>query len=237
MRVTSRLLLSLSLCSAVVVGLGGCAVLERLGVDIPSGPELTADALPGSASPEVETTPAEETLTEMAPEGLAVPGCDTLYSPELTTALMEELRVNQGDTSEGSVGFGTTNAALAGLLSAVRFDLKISCTWYLPDSESVSVSSIAIVGGDTASSVENVLRALDATQTGNGAGILWDLEQTASQKSPDFIATEAHFLVDTPCPSSLAEAACAVWVSTNYTFGQAHPLTIDAAAQLGVLGE
>jgi len=168
---------------------------------------------------------------EMAPEGLAVPGCDTLYSRELTAALVEQLRVNQGDTSEGAVGFGTTNSDLADLLSAVRFDLKISCTWYLPGSESVSVTSIAIVAG------ESVLRILEATQSRNGAGILWDLEKPASQESPDFIATEAHFLVDTPCPSSLAETTCAVWVSTNYTFGQAQTLTVDAATQMGILGE
>ena len=237
MRVPSRLFLSLSLCSAVVVGLGGCAVLERLGVNVSPDPALTADAPLDSSSPEAETSPADETLMEMAPEGLAVPGCDTLYSPELTTALLEELRVNQGDTSEGAVGLGTTNPDLAGLLSAVRFDLKISCTWYLPGSESVSVTSIAIVGGDTASSVESVLRILDATQTRTGAGILWDLDKPASQESPDFIATEAHFLVDAPCPSSLAEATCAVWVSTNRTFGQAQILTVDAANQMGILGE
>lgn len=237
MRVTSRLLLSLSLCSAVVAGLGGCAVLERFGVDVSPDPALTADTPLDSPGSDAESSLADETLMEMAPEGLAVPGCDTLYSPELTAALVEQLRVNQGDTSEGAVGFGTTNSDLADLLSAVRFDLKISCTWYLPGSESVSVTSIAIVGGDTASSVESVLRILEATQSRNGAGILWDLEKPASQESPDFIATEAHFLVDTPCPSSLAEATCAVWVSTNYTFGQAQTLTVDAATQMGILGE
>jgi hypothetical protein len=28
-----------------------------------------------------------------------------------------------------------------------------------------------------------------------------------------------------------------VWVSTNYTFGQAQTLTVDAATQMGILGE
>ena len=73
MRVPSRLFLSLSLCSAVVVGLGGCAVLERLGVNVSPDPALTADAPLDSSSPEAETSPADETLMEMAPEGLAVP--------------------------------------------------------------------------------------------------------------------------------------------------------------------
>jgi hypothetical protein len=139
-----------------------------------------------------------------------------------------------GDTSEGVVGFGTTNPELVTILSAVRSDVRISCTWYLPASESVSVTSIAILGGDAAAKVSGLLSGLETTRSDVGGGTLWNIAEATSGESPDFIATEAHFMVDTPCPSTLAEETCVVWVSTNYTFGAAQALTLDAASHLGV---
>jgi hypothetical protein len=105
------------------------------------GAESTGEA---STTGEAEA----EADTEVVEEGLTVPTCDTLYSADLTTQLLEELRSNFGDTSEGNVGYGTTNQDLVPLLTGVRNDLRISCTWYLPASESVSVTSVAIVSGD-----------------------------------------------------------------------------------------
>ena len=75
-----------------------------------------------------------------------------MYSPELTATLLEELRTNVGDTSEGDFGYGTTNQELIPQLKNVRTDLRISCTWYLPASESVSVTS---VGASRAGGPEN----------------------------------------------------------------------------------
>jgi|TARA_B110000305_G_C19398248_1_gene618676 hypothetical protein len=140
-----------------------------------------------------------------------------------------------GDTSEGVVGFGTTNPELVAILSAVRGDVRTSCTWYLPASETVSVTSIAILGSNAAKSVSGLLNGLDTTRSSTGGGTLWDIAQATSGESPDFIATESHFVVDAPCPTTLAEETCAIWISTNYTFGAARILTLDAASHLGVV--
>jgi len=144
------------------------------------------------------------------------------------------LRSNFGDTSEGNVGYGTTNQDLVPLLTSVRSDLRISCTWYLPASESVSVTSVAIVSGEVLDDVAGVLQGVGAGSAEAGGGTLFTIDSATSDESPDYIATEAHFLVDIPCPASLAEDSCGAWVTTNYAFGQAQPLTLDAAGTLGV---
>ena len=86
-----------------------------------------------------------------------------------------------------------------------------------------------------ASGVGNLLNGLDTTRSSTGGGTLWDIAQATSGESPDFIATESHFVVDAPCPTTLAEETCAIWISTNYTFGAARILTLDAASHLGVV--
>jgi hypothetical protein len=141
-----------------------------------------------------------------------------------------------GDTSEGDFGYGTTNPELVSLLKNVRSDLRISCTWYLPASESVSVTSLAVVIPEDAAAITAALGSTGATQQETGGGVLWLIDSTTSDESADFIATEAHFLASVPCPSSLAETSCTAWVSTNYAFGQAETLTLDAAKNLDVFG-
>ncbi|MCF8548823.1 MAG: hypothetical protein K9G03_02455 [Pontimonas sp.] len=234
----ARVFAPFALASAVVLGLSGCSVLEDWGV-LNSAESTAEDAAPSEEEPTTgsDATPeseGEEAAAEVVDEGLSVPTCDTMYSPELSATLLEELRTNVGDTSEGDFGYGTTDPDLVPLLKNVRSDLKISCTWYLPASESVSVTSVAIVGGDVLRDVTSVLRTAGAGSAEAGGGTLYTFDSTTSDESPDYIATEAHFLVDIPCPASLAEESCGAWVSTNYAFGKAQPLTLDAARTLGV---
>lgn len=227
-----RRLASLTAVTTAALVLSGCSVLESLGL--------------GSA----EETVIEETVTEIVdgiqegnpdetgavddPSGLAVPTCDTLFSEAQTARLQNAGRINQGDTSEGDYGWGTTNLELVSVLKDARRDLRVSCTWPLPASESVSVTSVAIIGGDAEAEIRGVLAGTSATQRTVGGGDLWDIEKTTSEVSPDFIATESHFITQVPCPSSLADTRCAVWVTTNYAFGAAEDLTIDAATTLGI---
>lgn len=96
------------------------------------------------------------------------------------------------------------------------------------------MTSVAIVSGEVLGDVAAVLREVGAGSAEAGGGTLYTIDSTTSDESPDYIATEAHFLVDVPCPASLAEESCGAWVTTNYTFGQAQPLTLDAARTLGV---
>ena len=237
MSTRARVVAPIALASALVLGLSGCSVLEDWGVlnsadSVEEAPDAAGEEA-AEATGETSTGEAEAE-TEVVDEGLTVPTCDTLYSADLTAQLLEELRSNFGDTSEGNVGYGTTNQDLVPLLTGVRSDLRISCTWYLPASESVSVTSVAIVSGDVLDDVAGVLRGMGAGSAEAGGGTLFTIDQATSDESPDYIATEAHFLVDVPCPASLAEDSCGAWVTTNYAFGQAQPLTLDAARTLGV---
>ncbi len=234
MALRARSVLTLTFLGSLVVGLGGCSVLDSLGLGTPSGPVATEEVPVETPTPEGVAEAPENVSAEEA-DGPKVPPCESLYSPAQTEALLGELRVNMGDTSEGVVGFGTTNPELVAILSAVRGDVRTSCTWYLPASETVSVTSIAILGSNAAKSVSGLLNGLDTTRSSTGGGTLWDIAQASSGESPDFIATESHFVVDAPCPTTLAEETCAIWISTNYTFGAARILTLDAASHLGVV--
>lgn len=238
MSLRARIVAPFALASAIVLGASGCSVLEDWGVlnsaDNASEDAPNADAEAGTDVGSTPDASDEEADAEVVDEGLSVPTCETMYSPELTATLLEELRTNVGDTSEGDFGYGTTNQELVPLLKNVRSDLRISCTWYLPASESVSVTSVAILSGDVAREVAGILRTSNAGRAEAGGGALYTFDSTTSDESPDYIATEAHFLVDVPCPASLAEESCGAWVTTNYAFGKAQPLTLDAARTLGV---
>jgi len=227
-----------ALASAVILGLSGCSVLEDWGIlnsaDSTTEESTSADEAPATETESSSETTTEETEEEVVDEGLSVPTCETMYSADLSTTLLEELRTNVGDTSEGDFGYGTTNQELIPLLKAVRSDLRISCTWYLPASESVSVTSVAIVSGEVLGDVTAVLRASGAGSAEAGGGTLYTFDSTTSDESLDYIATEAHFVVEVPCPASLAEETCGAWVSSNYAFGEAQPLTLDAARTLGI---
>lgn len=221
----AKRLMPLSALVGSVVLLSGCSVLEDWGV-LPAVESVVEDI----ATPDEDAAPTEleEALT---PEdtGFVIPTCDELFSAGQTGALIAQERVNMGDTSEGDYGYGTTNPELVGLLKNVRTDLRISCTWYLPASESGSVTSLAVVNPDEAAAVSAALESLGATQQETGGGVLWNIDSTTSDESADYLATEAHFLASVLCPSSLAETSCTAWVSTNYAFGQAETLTLDAA--------
>ena len=229
--------LALPLVLALVLGSAGCSVLEGFGLGTNTTTatveaDSTTDQSPDADTPADEETPAPEAVAE-----LAVPTCDAMYSEAITTAFLDEERVSRGDTSDGDFGFGTTNIELVSALKNVRSDLHISCLWYLPASESVSVTSVAIIGGETRSTVELVLGETQASKQETGGGTLWTIDSTTSDVSPEYIATEAHFLADITCPSTLAETECAAWVTTNYAFGESTPLTLDAARQLGVYSD
>jgi len=221
-----RRLSSLSLVATAALVLTGCALFGG------TEGEVEEEILAGETTTDQSAGENPEGTT---PSGIAVPTCDTIYSQAQTSALLGEVRVNIGETSEGDFGYGTTNRELVSVLKNVRRDLRISCTWYLPASESVSVTSVAIVSGDIETDVNRVLAASGATKEDLAGGVLWTFDSTSSNESPDFIATEAHFVTPVPCPSSLADTTCALWVSSNYAFGSARTLTLDAATQLGVL--
>jgi hypothetical protein len=221
----SRRALPLGVVLSAVIALSGCSVLEAVGIG------QSVDA-PVDDVDTVEVAPAEEPVeTPAADTGFVLPTCDTLYSTDQNAALLEQLRVNQGDTSDGDFGYGTTNLELVGLLKAVRGDLRISCTWYLPASESASVTSLAIIAPDAERTVAGLLAEAGALESSVGGGTLWTIESAASE---DYITTEAHFMAPVACPASLAETTCIGWFSTIYSFGQAENLTVDAARNLGV---
>lgn len=229
MRTTANTLMSIGVLVASATVLSGCSVLEDWGL-VPAVESVVEDIATVDEAAEGEDALGPEDT------GFVIPTCDQLFSAGQTAALVDQSRVNMGDTSEGDFGYGTTNPELVGLLKNVRSDLRISCTWYLPASESVSVTSVAVVIPEDAASITAALGSSGATQQETGGGVLWIIDSTTSDESADFIATEAHFLALVPCPSSLAETSCTAWVSSNYAFGQAETLTLDAAKNLDVFG-
>lgn len=231
MRPTAKTLMPIAVLVGSALGLTGCSVLQDWGL-LPADEIVVDEAVTTD-----ETTAPAEGEDAGAPEdtGFVIPSCDALFSASQTSALTDQSRVNIGDTSEGDFGYGTTNPELVGLLKSIRSDLRISCTWYLPASESVSVTSVAVVIPEDAAAVTAALGAAGATEQETGGGVLWNIDSTTSDESADYIATESHFLVPVPCPSSLAETSCTAWFSTNYAFGQAETLTLDAAKNLGAL--
>lgn len=223
---------SLALMTGAALVLSGCSVLEGLGLG--SSEETAIEETVTEVVEGLDNGDADAAQSAEESAGLAVPTCDSLYSTELTATLQNAGRTNDGDTSEGDFGWGTTNVDLVSVLKNVRRDLRVSCTWYLPASESASVTSVAIIGGDAESDIRGFLQEVSSSTTDIGGGTLWNIDSTTSDVSPDFIATESHFVTEVPCPSSLADTSCAVWVTTNYSFGEAETLTVDAATQLGV---
>jgi hypothetical protein len=231
MRPTAKKLTPIAVLVASAAVLSGCSVLEDWGL-LPASESVVEEVAPSDDASNAEGEDAPDALDT----GFVIPTCDGLFSASQTSALIDQSRVNMGDTSEGDFGYGTTNPELVSLLKNVRSDLRISCTWYLPASESVSVTSLAVVIPEGAAAITAALASTGATQQETGGGVLWTIDSTTSDESSDFIATEAHFLASVPCPSSLAETSCTAWVSTNYAFGQAETLTLDAAKNLDVFG-
>jgi hypothetical protein len=231
MRPTAKKLTPIAVLVASAAVLSGCSVLEDWGL-LPASESVVEEVAPSDDASTAEGEDAPDALDT----GFVTPTCDGLFSAGQTSALVDQSRVNMGDTSEGDFGYGTTNPELVSLLKNVRSDLRISCTWYLPASESVSVTSLAVVIPEGAAAITAALASTGATQQETGGGVLWTIDSTTSDESSDFIATEAHFLASVPCPSSLAETSCTAWVTTNYAFGQAETLTLDAAKNLDVFG-
>lgn len=224
-----RKLLPLSLISATVLFLPACSVLEDWGV-LPSNTSSTEivdeEITPVDVPEDVAPVPTEE--------GFSLPDCDNLYSTSINTALLGDARVNFGETSEGDFGYGTTQGDLIKILQNVRSDLKISCTWVLQSSgESASVTSAAVIKAEVERDVRRFLTGSGGTGEDLGGGYVWTVESPLSQVSPDVEVTEVHYLAAITCPASVTDQECVLWVSTNYSFGEARELTLDAAENLG----
>lgn len=228
-----RALITPLLLVGLVSSVSACQALDSL---VGGTPEESAET---SATPEETTEPtpdtaAEEETVEVTAEQGAVPSCDTIYSDGLVVAFGEEGRILEGDISQDGYGYGTTNQELVAVIEAVREDLRVSCTWYLPP-EFSSTTTVAILPTADIASVEATLTEIAGSQAALGAGNIWKLEETSSNESGDYTANEAHFVSQTPCPSSLAETECSIWIASTNSAGSAEELTRDAATVFGAL--
>jgi hypothetical protein len=225
--VIGALALSLTACQALDSLVGGLGDQGAETVD------QTAETTDTTAE-DAPTDTAETQTAEVTPERGPVPSCDTIYSDAQVVAFTEEGRVSEGDISADGYGYGTTNPDLVTVLAGVRNDLRISCTWYLPP-EFSSTTSMAILSTEAMAAVEGLLGEVADSQTALGAGQLWKLESSSSNISGEYIANESHYIVDTPCPSSLAETSCKLWVGSTNSAGSSEELTRDAATVFGAL--
>jgi hypothetical protein len=182
----------------------------------------------------VDDTPVEPT-PDVATEEDVVPDCQTMYSAGVLAAFSDEGRELIPQDPAAGYGWGSVNQDLVKILQDVRSDLTVSCTWYLPASESGSTTTVAIIASELLPDIETALRADQGSRESLGEGTLWKLDQTSSNISGEFDANETHFLVSTTCPASLAEPECTLWISSTYSFGSSERLTRDAAEVLGKL--
>ena len=215
---------------AGVLTLSSCSVIDQL-VGEPTEVEQGEAIIEGEA---IEEAPVEETPEEVAEEDV-VPDCDTMYSTGILSAFADEGRELIPQDPAAGYGWGSVNQDLVKILVDVRSDLKVSCTWYLPASESGSTTTVAIISSEFLPDIESALRADQGSRESLGDGTLWKLDQTSSNISGEFDANETHFLVSTTCPASLAEPECTLWIASTFSFGSSERLTRDAAEVLGKL--
>jgi len=215
---------------AGVLTLSSCSVFDQLVGETPEVDQV-------EVVDDVDT--AEEAPVEEAPEVVAeedvVPDCDTMYSAGVISAFADQGRELIPQDPQAGYGWGSVNQDLVRILQDVRSDLKVSCTWYLPASESGSTTTVAIISSEFLPDIESALRADQGSRESLGEGSLWKLDQTSSNISGDFDANETHYLVSTTCPTSLAEPECTLWVASTFSFGSSERLTRDAAEMLGKL--
>lgn len=223
--------------------LSGCATVEGLFGDVSAlfGQEEQAATDP-SDSPDTDTQSSEETEvaeqeaadTDAPAVVAAVPACADMYSADQRSAFESEGRQPEGDRSGEGYNYGTTNQDLIAVLEAVRDDLSVSCTWYLPP-EFGSTTTIAVVATERVGDVQTTLSGIADSETTLGGGTIWTLDSSSSNISGEYIANEAHFIAPTPCPQSLAETECSVWITSTNSAGSSEELTRDAAAVFGAL--
>ena len=215
---------------AGVLTLSSCSVIDQL-VGEPTEVEQVGAVDEGDA---IDEAPVEET-PEVAAEEDVVPDCDTMYSTGILSAFADEGRELIPQDPAAGYGWGSVNQDLVKILVDVRSDLKVSCTWYLPASESGSTTTVAIISSEFLPDIESALRADQGSRESLGDGTLWKVDQTSSNISGEFDANETHFLVSTTCPASLAEPECTLWIASTFSFGSSERLTRDAAEVLGKL--
>lgn len=197
-----------ALTVAALLALAGCA-----GPDpntLPSSPDA-----PASASPTPDADSGIDPGDGDTDDVVALPGCDEIYSPELTAELTDEGRESLGDTAAaGAGGWGSGDSVIVALLQGAME--RVSCSWILPFSESGSTTTIIRIDDATADFVAEHLTDT-AGFTGSSAlgGQLYTLVVDG-----DFPYSEAHLIVD------------GLLVATEAFGGDAEPLTLDAGAQL-----
>jgi hypothetical protein len=227
-----RVLVALTLVG--VLTLSSCSVFDQLVGESPEAAQTETDQ--ESVSGDADDTPDEATPDVVVVEAEdVVPDCASMYSAGLQSAFADDGREPIGDRSGSGYSWGSVNDDLVKILQEVRSDLRVSCTWVMPASESASTTTIAIFATELLPDIEAALREEEASPESLGDGQLWKLDQTSSSISGEFDANETHFLVTTTCPASLAEPECTLWVATTFSFGSSERLTRDAAEMLGKL--
>lgn len=228
-RLAPRVVIAAAL--AGVLTLSSCSVIDQL---VGATPEVEQVDVVDDVDSTDEAESVDAIPEEVAEEDV-VPGCDTMYSAGVLAAFSEQGRELIPQDPAAGYGWGSVNQDLVKILQDVRSDLKVSCTWYLPASESGSTTTVAIISSEFLPDIESALRADQGARESLGDGTLWKLDQTSSNISGDFDANETHYLVSTTCPASLAEPECTLWIASTYSFGSSERLTRDAAEVLGKL--
>lgn len=162
--------------------------------------------------PSVEASPSESAeASTPAVEPIALPDCDSIYSPAVVTALTGEGRSSLGDVSApGMGGWGTGEPSVEAILAAI--DERVSCTWILPATESGSTTSVARLDDASRASLVAAFGAAGFTATGDRFTI--EVESEVGSYN------ETHVFADE------------FWIGSFFSGGDSALLTDDAAEQL-----
>lgn len=162
----------------------------------------------GSAEP-------EEPAATDEPVPVALPTCDTLYSPTLTDELTDEGRTSEGDTAAaGAGGWGSGDPTMVATLQGAAD--RVSCTWILPNSSSGSTTTVVRLDEATSASLQtHLVDVAGFTEATVGTSTLYTLSVEG-----DFPYSEAHLFAE------------GLLIASEYFNGDAEVLTRGAASML-----
>ncbi len=190
---------TLAVAAALALSLAACTPSPEQ-AESPS-PAASASASPSSATPPTPTPSPD----------LALPDCETIYSPAMVASLIAESRVSDADDA---VGRGSLDEAVSAVLDTL--DETVSCGWYLPASESGSTTTVARIDDAAKADLEAAFAAGGFTAATTADGELYSIRVEEEFGTYE----ESHLVLDS------------IWIGTLYAGGSAEALTLDAAAQL-----
>lgn len=182
---------------------------------LPTNPEDPATSETPTEEPGTGESEPEEPAATEEPDPVALPTCETLYSPTLTEELVDEGRTSEGDTAAaGAGGWGSGDPTMVAALQGAAE--RVTCTWILPNSSSGSTTTVIRLDEGTSASLQtHLVDVAGFAEDAVGTATLYTLSVEG-----DFPYSEAHLFAE------------GLLIASEYFNGDAEVLTRDAASTL-----